>query len=433
MPGAPRLHSARVMRDNWSQEDVERELRKSDEFRQNRRETCEESASSGWLRSSPPRPRPLKPRRPADRSGAAAAERASSRRRAAGGRRRSIRSARGRGICRRGRGVRVSRDGDQGPRSSMGHRVRARRQHARHRAAGPSARHPQRRARSDADWSAAGDAGARDSAALLDVIAPSAVRDEPSDLPRILEAAPGRGRERDDGGAIARDGTAARRSPTARTSSSPTSYRRAGTDTGMRSRHAAATAHVSRGTKTACSTCRSAIATTGRSRRSPDRTSEKFSAITRRRHRASGQSVRRQARIAAGDLHARPSQSARSRLQSGDRRALVDGRRSAGRRRAESDQSGQELRLAARVARPQLRRQHRRRGIHRAGARRAGRVLGAGDRDLRAVVLQRRRVSRVEGQRACRRACATTPASTSSACGSTRRASRSAARFFSPS
>ena len=60
--------------------------------------------------------------------------------------------------------------------------------------------------------------------------------------------------------------------------------------------------------------------------------------------------------LSAGDLHARPSQSARARFPSDDERALVDGRRSAGRRRAEHDPGREELWLAARVARTQLRR-----------------------------------------------------------------------------
>ena len=46
----------------------------------------------------------------------------------------------------------------QGARSSLGHRVPPRWRHARHRAAGTLARHSQRRARSDTDRSAAGDA-----------------------------------------------------------------------------------------------------------------------------------------------------------------------------------------------------------------------------------------------------------------------------------
>ena len=118
----------------------------------------------------------------------------------------------------------------------------------------------------------------------------------------------------------------------------------------------------------------------------------------RRRHRAARQPVCRQAGLQARDLHAGSPQPAGPGLQPHHQRALVHRAGSAGRRRAEPHSGRQELRVAARVAGTQLRRDPRGRRVRRAGARGAGGVLGAGDRHLRPHVLQRGQVSRVEGQ-----------------------------------
>jgi hypothetical protein len=83
--------------------------------------------------------------------------------------------------------------------------------------------------------------------------------------------------------------------------------------------------------------------------------------------------------------------------------ALVHGRGPAGRRRAEQDREGQELRLARGFTRSQLRRHVRAKGLQRARLRGAGRLLGSRDRDLGAVLVQRRQVSLLEGPGVCRR------------------------------
>ena len=64
--------------------------------------------------------------------------------------------------------------------------------------------------------------------------------------------------------------------------------------------------------------------------------------------RAARQSVRRQGGVQAGDLHLRPPQPAGAGDPSRHRRRLGDRARTAGRRRAQPDRGGQELRLAGR-------------------------------------------------------------------------------------
>ena len=215
---------------------------------------------------------------------------------------------------RRGRGPlpRVGRY--ERPRSSLGHRVCARRQHARHRAPGPPAR---RSATASLDPAPIGPLPAMLATGLggmLDVaLHPKFAQNRliyfAYSKPRRRRRATPRRR------CIARGGTAARRSPTARTSSSRRLLGRAGHRSDARSRDAAATARGSRSTARACSTSRSAIATTAPSRRIPRRTSARSCASTDDGSVPPDNPFVGQRRLQAGDLDARPSQSARPGVQ----------------------------------------------------------------------------------------------------------------------
>ena len=170
-----------------------------------------------------------------------------------------------------GRGVRIHVSALQGPRSSVGHRILARRQHARDGTARASARGSKRRARSDADRPAASDAGDRPRRHARRR-APSAVCRESSDLSHLLEARRRTG-QRDDRRVSRALG---RRLDAGRRQGHPRRQRvlgrtRHGPDARARERQLRLAR--SRSTGPGCSTFHSAIAITVRRRRTRPRTS----------------------------------------------------------------------------------------------------------------------------------------------------------------
>ena len=125
----------------------------------------------------------------------------------------------------------------------------------------------------------------------------------------------------------------------------------------------------------------------------------------RRRPRAGRQSVRRQAGLEAGEVHARQPQHAGRGAASADRPAVDARARPAGRRRDQRHPRRRQLRLAGDHLRRQLRHRHEdRRGHAEGGHGAAALLLGAVDRAFGHGVLRRRQVPEVEGRPLRRRA-----------------------------
>ena len=146
-------------------------------------------------------------------------------------------------------------------------------------------------------------------------LAASALRGEPSDLPHLLEAGPRRTRSARRRRSIARDGMAARRSTDVKDILVADAYHGGPGTAGHRpgKRQLRLATRVGQERPAVRHARRSQLSARRRRTRLAHRQDP---ADQRRRQRAAGQSVRRQARIQAGDLHARTSQSARTRVQS---------------------------------------------------------------------------------------------------------------------
>ena len=192
--------------------------------------------------------------------------------------------------------------------------------HARHRARGPAAHHPQRRARSGTDRRRSQGLCAR-AGRTARCRAASRIRAEPHRLSELLE---GRREQPLDDGARAR----------------PAGWRGAHRRQGhLRRQHLEQVEHELRRPHRV----RSRWLPVSDARRAPGAATRaghqgsrrQGDPAPRRRQRAAGQPVRGQVGISAGDLHARSSQPAGAGDESGDRRAVGERARPARRRRAE--------------------------------------------------------------------------------------------------